>query len=80
MKVRINTSISKKQHICNASLYIGDFVIHEIKVMYGRKGIYLLFPNMTYPINEKTRQEILNLIIKELKTYPEFIRLHSDKI
>lgn len=80
MKVKVDTSISKKQHICNTSLYIGDFVIHEIKVMYGRKGIYLIFPNMIYPINEQTRQKILNLIIRKLKTYPEFIRLHSDKI
>ena len=66
MKVKVDTIISRKRHICNVSLYIGDFVIHEIKVMYGRKGIYLIFPNMTYPINDETRQKILNLIIKRV--------------
>ena len=80
MKIRVDTIISRKRHICNVSLYLDEFVIHEIKVIYGRKGIYLIFPNMTYPINEETRQKALNLIIRKLKTYPEFIRLHSDKI
>lgn len=81
MKVRIESSISRKRHICTCSIIKDEFIYREIELWYGRKGFYILFPSRMYhPIKEEIRQKILNAIINELIKYPEFIRLHSDKI
>ena len=81
MQVRLETPISKKnKHICTVSLIIGEFIIHNIEVRYGRKGLYLSFSPLTHPLNEESRQKCLNTIINKLKQYPEFMRLHSDKV
>lgn len=81
MKVTIETPISRKQHICTATVIIDELALHDIELWYGRKGLYLSFPSRLYhPITEEFRQKILNAIIDKLKQYPEFIRLHSDKI
>lgn len=79
MKVRLETTISKKRHICTVSIILGEFIIHNIKIKYGRKGLYLVFSPLTHPLNEETRKKCLNTIINELKQYPEFMRLHSNK-
>lgn len=81
MQIRIDTSISKKRHICNATAIIDEFAFHDIEIWYGRKGFYLIFPSRMYhPIKEITRQDLLKNIINKLKQYPDFIRMHGDKI
>lgn len=48
------------------------FAVHDIKVMSGEKGPYLIFPAdkvgkfIAYPIKEEVRQYILDSIIKEI--------------
>ena len=50
-----------------------SIIIKGIKLMNGIKGEYLKFPNddrgrsIAFPIKEKTRQEILDIILKEYK-------------
>lgn len=81
MKVILNTNISKKQQICNVSVIIDDFVFHDIQVRYGRRGLYLVFPTWGYrPITEEGRKKIFDAIIEKLKQYPEFMRLHGNKL
>lgn len=81
IQVRLDTNISRKQHICTVSVSVDDFIFHDIQVKYGRKGLYLIFPTWSHqPINEQARKKVLNAIIEKLKQYPEFMRLHGDKI
>lgn len=80
MKVQIDTHISKKKQICEVSIIINDFAIHGIKVLNGKKGIYLKFPSQTYPIKEQTRIKFYNAIIEKLKTNKEFIKYYEGKI
>lgn len=48
-----------------------DFIVHDINIMDGDKGKYLIFPTkgpnkyVAYPIKEETRQYILNSILDE---------------
>lgn len=80
MLVRLETPISKKnKHICTVSLIIEEFIIHNVMLCYGRKGFYLSFSSLTHPLNEESRKKCLATIINELKQYPEFMRLHSNK-
>lgn len=46
-----------------------DFTIHDIQLLTGEKGYYILFPKdkvgkgIAYPINDKARILVLNTII-----------------
>ena len=48
-----------------------DFRIHNIKLVDGKKGPYLIFPQnrmhkfIVYPIKDEVRQEILDKILEE---------------
>lgn len=48
-----------------------DFKIHDIKLMRGQKGPYLIFPQnksrkfIVYPIKDDIRQQILDDILNE---------------
>ena len=80
MRVRLETPISKKKQICTVSLIVGEFIIHDVKLCYGRKGFYVLFPTFSHPIHEDTRQKCLRKILGYLKQNEKFMKLHSAKL
>ena len=51
-----------------------EFVVHEIKVIEGEKGLFIAMPSrktsdgeyrdIAHPINSKTREDIQNLILE----------------
>ena len=40
-----------------------EFVVHDIKVIEGEKGLFI-----AHPINSATRENIQNMILKKYKT------------
>jgi len=65
-----------------ASITIDDvFVIHDIKVIEGDKGLFIAMPSrkakdgefrdIAHPINSETRNEIQSLILKAYEEAPE---------
>ena len=55
-----------------------EFVIHDIKVIEGEKGLFIAMPSrkandgeyrdIAHPINSATRENIQNMILKKYKT------------
>lgn len=55
-----------------------EFVVHDIKVIEGEKGLFIAMPNrkandgeyrdIAHPINSATRENIQNMILKKYKT------------
>lgn len=69
-----NTDTTKPKLLAIATIHLDyGFAIHDIKVMNGAKGEYLIFPKdkldrfITYPIKNETRKYILEEIVKELR-------------
>ena len=65
-----------------ASITIDDcFVIHDIKIIEGDKGLFIAMPSrkaqdgtykdIAHPINSQTRTDLQNLILERLKSLPE---------
>ena len=57
--------------LAEASLTLNhDFAIHNIQLLTGEKGPYILFPKdrvgkgIVYPINNETRELVLNTLLK----------------
>lgn len=54
-----------------------EFVVHDIKVIEGEKGLFIAMPSrkasdgeyrdIAHPINSKTRDDIQNLILEKYK-------------
>lgn len=62
--------------LARASIMLGfDFAVHNILLLTGEKGYYLLFPKdkvgkgVAYPINNDIREEILNLVVSVYESY-----------
>ena len=69
-----NEDITKPKLLAIATIHLDyGFAVHDIKVMTGAKGEYLIFPKdkldryITYPINNETREYILQEVVKELR-------------
>ena len=47
-----------------------EFVVHDIKVIEGEKGLFIAMPSRkaAHPINSATRENIQNMILKKYKT------------
>ena len=55
-----------------------EFVVHDIKVIEGEKGLFIAMPSrkandceyrdIAHPINSATRENIQNMILKKYKT------------
>lgn len=53
----------------------GEFVVHDIKVIEGEKGLFIAMPSkkaadgeyrdIAHPINSSTRERIQNIILEE---------------
>ena len=64
-----------------------EFVIHDIKVIEGEKGLFIAMPSRksadgeyrdsAHPINSETRQEIQNIIIEK---YNQVIAEDSEDV
>lgn len=64
-----------------------EFVIHDIKVIEGEKGLFIAMPSrksadgeyrdIAHPINSETRQEIQNIIIEK---YNQVIAEDSEDV
>ena len=59
----------------------GNFVIHDIKVIEGEKGLFIAMPSrksgdgeyrdIAHPINTETRQEIQDIILEKYQNVSE---------
>ena len=59
----------------------GDFVVHDIKVIEGEKGLFIAMPSrkagdgeyrdIAHPINSETRQKIQEIILESYKNVSE---------
>lgn len=66
-----------------------EFVIHDIKVIEGEKGLFIAMPSrkasdgeyrdIAHPINSDTRTKIQNLILSEYKKVAEESEEKSDE-
>lgn len=64
-----------------------EFVVHDIKVIEGEKGLFIAMPgkksadgeyrDIAHPINSDTRERIQNLILGK---YEEAIHLEEDEL
>lgn len=64
-----------------------EFVVHDIKVIEGEKGLFIAMPSkksadgeyrdIAHPINSDTRERIQNLILGK---YEEAIHLEEDEL
>ena len=68
---RINNHLSKNT-LATVDIVIDyNIAVKGIQLMGGQKGEYLIFPEdnkgrtIAFPINEETRLNILNLVLKE---------------
>ena len=77
VRVRKMTQDSKMKAI--VSITIDDeFVVHDIKVIEGEKGLFIAMPSrkandgeyrdIAHPINSATRENIQNMILEKYKT------------
>lgn len=59
----------------------GDFVVHDIKVIEGEKGLFIAMPSrkagdseyrdVAHPINSETRQRIQDIILESYREVSE---------
>lgn len=59
----------------------GEFVVHDIKVIEGEKGLFIAMPSrragdgeyrdIAHPINSETREMIQNIILEKYETVLE---------
>lgn len=84
VRVRKMTQDSKMKAI--VSITIDDeFVVHDIKVIEGEKGLFIAMPSrkaadgeyrdIAHPINSATRERIQNIILEK---YEEVMNLDTD--
>lgn len=71
---RLNNEVYETSLIAKASVTLDyNFVIHNIKVLSGKGGVYIVFPidrvgkPIAYPKTEECRLKILDSILEKLK-------------
>lgn len=72
VRVRLISKESKMKAVVSITIE-GVFVVHDIKVIEGDKGLFIAMPSrrtsdgeykdIAHPINSETRDELQNLII-----------------
>ena len=68
----------------------GEFVVHDIKVIEGEKGLFIAMPSrragdgeyrdIAHPINSETREMIQNIIMEKYETVLEEDETDSTEI
>ena len=68
----------------------GEFVVHDIKVIEGEKGLFIAMPSrragdgeyrdIAHPINSETREMIQNIILEKYETVLEEDETDSTEI
>ena len=68
----------------------GEFVVHDIKVIEGEKGLFIAMPSrragdgeyrdIAHPINSQTREMIQNIILERYETVLEEDETDSAQI
>ena len=68
----------------------GEFVVHDIKVIEGEKGLFIAMPSrragdgeyrdIAHPINSETREMIQNIILEKCETVLEEDETDSTEV
>ena len=68
----------------------GEFVVHDIKVIDGEKGLFIAMPSrragdgeyrdIAHPINSETREMIQNIILEKYETVLEEDETDSTEV
>ena len=68
----------------------GEFVVHDIKVIEGEKGLFIAMPgrragdgeyrDIAHPINSETREMIQNIILEKYETVLEEDETDSTEV
>ena len=68
----------------------GEFVVHDIKVIEGEKGLFIAMPSrragdgeyraIAHPINSETREIIQNIILEKYETVLEEDETDSTEV
>lgn len=68
----------------------GEFVVHDIKVIEGEKGLFIAMPSrragdgeyrdIAHPINSETREMIQNIILEKYETVLEEDETESTEV
>lgn len=68
----------------------GEFVVHDIKVIEGEKGLFIAMPSrragdgeyrdIAHPINSETREMIQNIILERYETVLEEDETDSTEV
>ena len=84
VRVRLIGRESKMKAVVSITIE-GVFVVHDIKVIEGEKGLFIAMPSrktsdgeykdIAHPINSETREELQNLIIEK---YNEALSLEEQ--
>lgn len=66
----------------------GDFVVHDIKVIEGEKGLFIAMPSrkagdgeyrdIAHPINSETRQKIQDIILESYHNVSDEVESKED--
>lgn len=74
VRVRKTTKEGKMRAIVSITIN-NEFVVHDIKVIEGEKGLFIAMPSkkaadgeyrdIAHPINPKTREEMQSIILKK---------------
>lgn len=80
VRVRRITNAGKMRAVVSITLD-GVFVVHDIKVIEGDKGLFIAMPSkkatdgkyrdIAHPINSETREEIQEVVLQEYELAPE---------
>ncbi len=76
--VRVRTITKEGKMKATASITIdNEFVVHDIKVIEGEKGLFIAMPSrktvdgeyrdIAHPINSETREKIKNIILERFE-------------
>ena len=89
VRIRIMAEAGKMKAIVSITLD-GAFVVHDIKVIEGEKGLFIAMPSrragdgeyrdIAHPINSETREMIQNIILEKYETVLEEDETDSTEV
>lgn len=89
VRIRKISTDTKMRAIVSVT-FDNEFVVHDIKVIEGKEGLFIAMPSrktpngefkdITHPINTETRQRIQDSILREYEKVKEELVTTTDEI
>ena len=89
VRIRKISTDTKMRAIVSVT-FDNEFVVHDIKVIEGKEGLFIAMPSrktpngefkdITHPINTETRQRIQDSILREYEKVKEELVTTTDEV